>query len=102
MAFATRRPDARSHLERDYGLTEGNIFQGCPTLNQLFASRPGPGLGGYDTPVKGLFMCGAATHPGGAVIGARGRNGAQVESAFARVGFVERWSDHQVVWARSR
>lgn len=63
-------------LERDYGLTEGNIFQGAHTLNQLFASRPAPGLGGYDTPVKGLYLCGAATHPGGAVMGACGRNAA--------------------------
>ncbi|MGW4332056.1 phytoene desaturase family protein [Rhodococcus koreensis] len=63
-------------LERDYGLTEGNIFQGAMTLNQLFASRPAPGLGGYDTPVKGLYMAGAATHPGGAVMGACGHNAA--------------------------
>ena len=63
-------------LERDYGLTEGNIFQGAMTLNQLFSSRPAPGLGGYDTPVKGLYLCGAATHPGGAVMGACGRNAA--------------------------
>lgn len=63
-------------LERDYGLTEGNIFQGAMTLDQLFASRPAAGLGGYDTPIAGLYMCGAATHPGGAVMGACGRNAA--------------------------
>ncbi|MCP9951050.1 phytoene desaturase family protein [Actinomadura madurae] len=64
-------------LERDYGLTGGNIFQGAMSLNQLFSSRPAPGLGGYETPVPGLYMCGAATHPGGAVMGACGHNAAQ-------------------------
>jgi phytoene dehydrogenase-like protein len=64
-------------LERDYGLTGGNIFQGAMSLNQLFASRPGAGFGGYDTAVPGLYLCGAATHPGGAVMGACGHNAAK-------------------------
>lgn len=63
-------------LEREYGLTKGNIFQGAMTLDQLFDSRPAPGIGGYDTPVRGLYMAGAATHPGGAVMGACGHNAA--------------------------
>ncbi len=64
-------------LEREYGLTGGNIFHGAMFTNQLFASRPAPGLGGYRTPIKGLYLCGAGTHPGGAVMGAPGHNAAQ-------------------------
>jgi phytoene dehydrogenase-like protein len=60
-------------LEREYGLTGGNIFQGALSLDQLFASRA---FGGYGTPVRGLYLCGAATHPGGAVMGAPGHNAA--------------------------
>ena len=64
-------------LERVFGLTGGNIFQGAMTLNQLFALRPVPGYAGYRTPVRGLFLCGAAAHPGGGVIGAAGLNAAR-------------------------
>jgi len=64
-------------LQREYGLTGGNIFHGAMFTNQLFASRPLPGLGGYRTPVKGLYLCGAGTHPGGAVMGACGHNSAK-------------------------
>jgi len=60
-------------IERDYGLTGGNIFQGALTLDQLFAGRA---YGGYATPIAGLYLCGAATHPGGAVMGAPGHNAA--------------------------
>jgi phytoene dehydrogenase-like protein len=63
-------------LEREYGLSEGNIFHGAMFVNQLFASRPLPGLGGYRTPVNGLYLCGAGTHPGGGVMGAAGHNAA--------------------------
>ncbi len=63
-------------LEREYGLTGGNIFHGAMFVNQLFSSRPMPGLGGYRTPVKGLYLCGAGTHPGGGVMGAAGHNAA--------------------------
>jgi len=65
-------------LERDFGLTEGNIFQGELTLEQLFFLRPAPGWAQYKTPVKGLYMCGSATHPGGGIMGAPGRNAAMV------------------------
>jgi phytoene dehydrogenase-like protein len=65
-------------LERDYGLTGGNIFQGAMTLNQLFDARPFPGLSSYRTPVAGLYLCGAGTHPGGGVMGASGRNAAML------------------------
>jgi phytoene dehydrogenase-like protein len=64
-------------LEREWGLTEGNIFQGELTLEQLFFLRPAPGWAQYRTPIKSLYMCGSATHPGGGIMGAPGRNAAQ-------------------------
>src|SRR6185436_9254870 len=63
-------------LERIYGLTEGNIFHGDLSLDQLFFMRPVPGFARYRTPVKGLYLCGAGAHPGGGVTGAPGRNAA--------------------------
>ena len=60
-------------LEREFGLTEGNIFQGELSLEQLFFLRPIPGWAQYRTPVKNLYMCGSATHPGGGIMGAPGR-----------------------------
>jgi len=63
-------------LEREFGLTEGNIFQGELTLEQLFFLRPAPGWAKYATPIRNLWMCGSATHPGGGIMGAPGRNAA--------------------------
>jgi len=63
-------------IERTFGLTEGNIFQGELTLEQLFFLRPAPGWAQYTTPIRGLWMCGSATHPGGGIMGAPGRNAA--------------------------
>jgi phytoene dehydrogenase-like protein len=63
-------------IERTFGLTEGNIFQGELLLEQLFSGRPLPGAG-YATPVTGLWLCGSSTHPGGAISGAPGRNAAR-------------------------
>jgi phytoene dehydrogenase-like protein len=63
-------------LEREWNLSEGNIFQGELTLEQLFFQRPVAGWARYQTPIRGLFMCGAATHPGGGIMGACGRNAA--------------------------
>ena len=60
-------------LEREWGLSEGNIFQGELSLEQLFWARPAPGWAQYRTPLKGLYMCGSATHPGGGIMGAPGR-----------------------------
>ena len=60
-------------LEREFGLTEGNIFQGELSLEQLFFLRPVPGWARYRTPIKNLYMCGSATHPGGGIMGAPGR-----------------------------
>jgi phytoene dehydrogenase-like protein len=63
-------------LDREFGLSEGNIFQGEMSLEQLFFLRPVPGWARYETPVRNLWMCGSATHPGGGVMGAPGRNAA--------------------------
>jgi phytoene dehydrogenase-like protein len=63
-------------IERTFGLTEGNIFQGELTLEQLFFLRPVPGWAQYATPIERLYMCGSATHPGGGIMGAPGRNAA--------------------------
>jgi phytoene dehydrogenase-like protein len=63
-------------LERTYGLTGGNIFQGAMSLHQLHMLRPVPGWSDHRTPIRGLYLCGAASHPGGGVMGACGRNAA--------------------------
>ena len=60
-------------IEQITGLTEGNIFQGELSLEQLFFNRPVPGWARYRTPIKDLWMCGSATHPGGGIMGAPGR-----------------------------
>lgn len=60
-------------MEQEFGLTEGNIFHGELSLNQLFFLRPVPGWARYRTPIKNLYMCGAGTHPGGGVMGGSGR-----------------------------
>ncbi len=64
-------------LERTYGLTGGNIMQGAMHFHQLFSMRPVAGWADHRTPVKGLYLCGAASHPGGGVMGACGRNAAR-------------------------
>ena len=63
-------------LEREWGLSEGNIFQGELALEQLLFLRPVPGWAKYRTPIRNLYMCGSATHPGGGIMGAPGRNAA--------------------------
>jgi phytoene dehydrogenase-like protein len=60
-------------LEREWGLSEGNIFQGELSLEQLFFLRPVPGYARFRTPIKNLYMCGSATHPGGGIMGGPGR-----------------------------
>jgi phytoene dehydrogenase-like protein len=60
-------------LEREWGLTEGNIFQGELSLEQLFFLRPVAGWAAFRTPIKNLYLCGSATHPGGGIMGAPGR-----------------------------
>jgi phytoene dehydrogenase-like protein len=64
-------------LERVFGLTGGNIFQGAMTPSQLFSFRPVPGYASYRMPVRGLYLCGAAAHPGGGVMGTPGLNAAR-------------------------
>ena len=63
-------------LERTFGLTGGNIMQGAMDANQLFCFRPVAGWADHHTPVGGLYLCGAASHPGGGVMGACGKNAA--------------------------
>jgi phytoene dehydrogenase-like protein len=74
-------------LERVFNLTGGNIFQGAMTLGQLFAFRPVPRYARYRTPLRGLYLCGAAAHPGGGVMGTPGFNAAREILGWRRLGF---------------
>ncbi|MEQ8829974.1 MAG: NAD(P)/FAD-dependent oxidoreductase [Alphaproteobacteria bacterium] len=64
-------------IEREVGLTEGNIFQGELTFDQLLFNRPVPGYADYRSPIKGLYVCGSSSHPGGGVMAAPGANAAR-------------------------
>ena len=64
-------------LEETFGLTEGNIYHGELTMDQVFFMRPVPECARYGTPIDGLYLCGAGTHPGGGVNGASGYNAAR-------------------------
>ena len=64
-------------IEAEIGLTEGNIFQGELTIDQLLFNRPFPGYAQYRMPIKDMYMCGSSTHPGGGVMGAPGANAAR-------------------------
>jgi phytoene dehydrogenase-like protein len=83
--YAPNVPQAVEHrqvlspldFERTYGLTGGNIMQGAMHLHQLYCLRPVAGWADHRTPVRGLYLCGAASHPGGGVIGACGKNAAE-------------------------
>jgi phytoene dehydrogenase-like protein len=70
----TRTPQ---DIESEVGLTEGNIFQGELTFDQLLFNRPFPGYAQYRGPVSGMYMCGSGTHPGGGVMSAPGANAAR-------------------------
>ena len=82
--YAPNVPDSIEHrqvlspldLEREFGLTGGNIMQGAMSPNQLFFNRPVTGWADHRTPLAGLYLCGAASHPGGGVMGTCGRNAA--------------------------
>ena len=63
-------------LERIFGLVDGSIFQGEQGLDQMAFMRPHPEMAQYATPVDGLYLCGAGTHPGGGVTGCSGHNAA--------------------------
>ena len=73
-SIVARRVVTPLDLEREYGFTGGHIHHGEMSLDQLFAFRPFIGAAQYRTPVKGLYLCGAGTHPGGGVTGAPGLN----------------------------
>ena len=75
-AVIARRVFSPPDLEQRFGITEGNIFHGDISLQQMFFMRPLPRWANYRTPVAGLFLCGAGTHPGGGVTGAPGYNAA--------------------------
>ena len=64
-------------LEREFGLTGGDIFHGCVQPDQLFSLRPVAGYADYRMPVKGLYLCGSGAHPGGGVTGCPGHNAAR-------------------------
>jgi phytoene dehydrogenase-like protein len=64
-------------MERLWGITGGNIMQGTMSLSSMFSLRPTAGFANYHTPVKNLYLCGAAAHPGGGVMGAAGMNAAR-------------------------
>jgi len=64
-------------LERQSGLTEGHRYHGEHTLDQILFMRPVAGWSRYRTPIMGLYLCGAGTHPGGAIAGGSGRNAAR-------------------------
>ena len=64
-------------MEQEIGLTEGNIFQGELTIDQLLFNRPFPGYSQYRMPIKNMYMCGSSTHPGGGVSSACGANAAR-------------------------
>ncbi|HEU5169161.1 MAG TPA: NAD(P)/FAD-dependent oxidoreductase [Gemmatimonadales bacterium] len=76
-AVVYREVLAPRDLEARFGLSGGNIMQGTMGLNSLAFMRPVPGYADYRTPVRGLYLCGAATHPGGGVMGACGYNAAR-------------------------
>lgn len=65
-------------MERRFGLTGGHIFHGEHALDQLFAFRPVIGWARYTTPIKGLYLCGSGTHPGGGITGAPGLNASRM------------------------
>jgi phytoene dehydrogenase-like protein len=82
--YAPNVPNAIEHrqvlspldLERTYGITGGNIMQGAMSAHQLYCFRPVAGWADHRTPIRGLYLCGAASHPGGGVLGACGKNAA--------------------------
>ena len=82
-------------LEREFGLTGGDIFHGALTLDQLWAARPLLGHADYRAPLKGLYLCGSGAHPGGGVTGAPGHNCARevLRDLRRRSTVPEGWSD---------
>ncbi len=85
-AVVAREVLTPADLEDTYGLTEGNIFHGDISPDQLFHMRPVPGYARYESPVGGLYLCGAGAHPGGGVTGAPGYNAARLVIADRKKG----------------
>ncbi|MCB2057960.1 MAG: NAD(P)/FAD-dependent oxidoreductase [Novosphingobium sp.] len=77
-AVIARQIHSPLDLEHKFGLIGGDIFHGTMGIDQLWAARPVLGHGDYRSPIKGLYMCGSGTHPGGGVTGAPGHNAAHV------------------------
>ena len=75
-AIIARQIHSPKDLERKFGLIDGDIMHGHLTLDQMWSARPILGHGDYRSPIKGLYMCGSGTHPGGGVTGAPGHNAA--------------------------
>ena len=75
-AILEREVLAPPDIERVFGLVDGSIFQGEQGLDQMAFMRPSPALAKYATPLHGLYLCGAGTHPGGGVMAASGHNAA--------------------------
>ncbi|MGK6314684.1 phytoene desaturase family protein [Neorhizobium sp. DT-125] len=84
-------------IEEEVGLTEGNIFQGELTFDQLLFNRPIPGYAQHRSPVRGLYLCGSSTHPGGGVMGAPGRNAAAEILRDLRLGTKHMSPAHDVI-----
>ena len=76
-AVIHRQVLAPPDLEAVFALPQGHIFHGELSLDQLFFLRPVPGYANYRSPIKGLYQCGSATHPGGGVMGVSGHNAAR-------------------------
>jgi phytoene dehydrogenase-like protein len=76
-SVVARQINSPLDLERTFGLIGGDIFHGALSLDQLFSARPMLGYADYRSPIKGLYMCGSGTHPGGGVTGAPGHNAAE-------------------------
>lgn len=109
-AYAPHLADAVEHvevltpsdLEERFGLLGGNIMQGEMTPDQMFSFRPIPSYGDYRTPIRGLYLCGGGTHPGGGVMAVPGRNASRVIERDARLGRVTDWIDRSTERLRAR
>ena len=92
-AVIARQIHSPLDLERKFGLVGGDIFHGRMSLDQLWAARPILGHGDYRSPIRGLYMCGSGTHPGGGVTGAPGHNAAhEILSDRSLLGRFRRWN----------
>ncbi|MBC8140485.1 MAG: NAD(P)/FAD-dependent oxidoreductase [Armatimonadetes bacterium] len=87
-------------IERRIGLLQGNVMHVEMSFDQMFAFRPLPEMSGYTTPIAGLYLCGASTHPGGGVFGASGLNAASVVSQGLRKGWQRFFPQRRGVSAR--